>query len=361
MPHTADPPGPATTRAATTKDAVPRAATTKAATTQAAVARPGEPASPGRDGPGPTAADVLGAWIAAQTATLAGLAADVRADRPDAVHRMRVTCRRLRSTLQAYRPLIGADTTALISALRALAAALGTARDTEVIAERLTTAARALPPECGPQEVVAAMEHWAAGRTAQARPETLAALDGPAFPALLAALRSLAGQPRFTARAEGPALPVLARTARRQQRRVARRLDAAGTAEPGEAVAAALHEARKAAKRARYAGEPAGVAAERFTRGMKALQDILGAHQDAVVACGTLRGLAADDPAHAFAYGVLHGGQSDAAAQERARLPEVWREAGRKPRFRGPVPAAAVTAGPRTPRRSRGGRAASPG
>ncbi|WP_405010258.1 CHAD domain-containing protein [Kitasatospora sp. NBC_01539] len=316
---------------------------------------------PGPAPSGPTAAEVLGAWIAVQTDTLAGLAADVRADRPDAVHRMRVTCRRLRSTLQAYRPLIGADTTALTSALRALAAALGAARDTEVIAERLTAAARTLPPECGPREVVAAMEHWAAGRTVRARPEALAALDGPAFPALLAALRSLAGQPRFTARAERPALPVLARTARRQQRRVGRRLDAAGAAEPGEAVAAALHEARKAAKRARYAGEPAGAAAERFTRGMKELQDLLGAHQDAVVACGTLRGLAADDPAHAFAYGVLYRGQLDAAARERARLPEVWREADRKPRFRGPAPAVPVTAGPRTPRRPRGGRAASPG
>ncbi|WP_159401148.1 CHAD domain-containing protein [Streptomyces sp. NRRL B-24484] len=280
----------------------------------------------------PTAGTVLGAWIAGQTGTLAGLAAAVRADEPDAVHRMRVTCRRLRSTLQAYRPLIGADTTALVTALKDLAAALGAARDTEVLAERLTAEARTLPEDCRPDEVAAALAAWAAERTADARPEALAALDGPGFPALLAALRGLVAEPRFTARADRPAASELARVARRQQRRTARRIERAGGAAPGEA-AAALHEARKAAKRARYAGEPAGPAAERFTRRMKDLQDLLGTHQDAVLAGRTLHALAAADPQHAFAYGVLYDRQLAAAAADRARLPEVWRRAGEPAAF----------------------------
>ncbi|MEW1908310.1 CHAD domain-containing protein [Kitasatospora sp. NPDC085895] len=281
----------------------------------------------------PTAGTVLGAWISRQTETLADLAAAVRADEPDAVHRMRVTCRRLRSTLQAYRPLIGADTTALVTALKDLASALGAARDTEVLAERLTAEARALPEDCRPDEVAAALAAWAAERTANARPEALAALDGPGFPALLAALRGLVAEPRFTVRADRPAPRELARVARRQQRRTARRIEAARGAEPGEAAATALHEARKAAKRARYAGEPAGPAADRFTRWMKDLQDLLGTHQDAVLAGRTLHDLAAADPEHAFAYGVLYDRQLTAAAADRARLPEVWRRAGEPAAF----------------------------
>lgn len=285
-------------------------------------------------GAGPTAAEALGEWIAGQAEALAGWEAAVRADEPDAVHQMRVTCRRLRSTLQAYRPLIAADTAALVGGLRSLAAALGTARDTEVIAGRLTDEAGGLPPECRPAEAVAAIAGWAAVRTAGGRPETLAALDGPALPTLLAGLRELVAEPRFTDRAGRPARSEFERTARRQQKRVRRRVRAARLAESGPAAAAALHEVRKAAKRARYAAEPAeGRGAARFVRRMKAVQSLLGDHQDAVVACGTLRGLASGDPAHAFVYGVLYRGQLDAAAADRAQLPEAWRKAGRRPRF----------------------------
>ncbi|WP_431682302.1 CHAD domain-containing protein [Kitasatospora sp. KL5] len=284
-------------------------------------------------GAGPTAGAVLGAWIAEQTETLAGLEAAVRADEPDAVHRMRVTCRRLRSTLQAYRPLIGTDTTALVTALKDLASALGAARDTEVLAERLTADARGLPPDCRPDEVAAALTAWADENTAEARPQALAALDDPAFPALLAALRGLVAEPRFTARADRPARRELARTARRQQRRTARRIREARSAPPGEPTETALHEARKAAKRARYAGEPAGPAAARFTGRMKALQDLLGTHQDAVLAARTLHVLADGDPRHAFGYGVLYDRQLAAAARDRRRLPKVWRKAAEPPVF----------------------------
>ncbi|PBC76148.1 CHAD domain-containing protein [Streptomyces sp. TLI_235] len=284
-------------------------------------------------GPEPTAGTVLAAWIARQTETLAGLVEAVRADEPDAVHQMRITCRRLRSTLQAYRPLIGTDTTALVTGLKDLAAALGAARDTEVLGERLTADARALPADCHPDEVAAAVSAWAAEGTAGARPEALAALDGPGLPALLAALRGLAAEPRFTARADRPAPAELTRVARRQQRRTARRIDEARRAAPGDATDTALHEARKAAKRARYAGEPAGPAATGFVRRMKALQDVLGTHQDAVLAGRTLHTLAATDPRHAFAYGVLYDRQLTAAAADRARLPDIWQKASAPPTF----------------------------
>jgi CHAD domain-containing protein len=279
----------------------------------------------------PTAGELLTAWLARQTEALAALEGPVRADEPDAVHRMRITSRRLRSTLQAYRPLLAADTTALVGELRELAAGLGLARDSEVLGERLTAAARELPPECGPQEAAAALGRWSAEQTARARPQALAALDGPRLPALLAGLRALVAEPPLTARAERPASRELARIARREQRRTGRRIRAARQAAPGEPTAQALHEARKAAKRARYAGEPAGAAAQSFTRRMKELQDLLGAHQDAVLARRTMHGLAGTGPA--FAYGVLFEQQRAAAARARAELPAVWRRARRRPTF----------------------------
>jgi CHAD domain-containing protein len=92
----------------------------------------------------------------------------------------------------------------------------------------------------------------------------------------------------------------------------------------------ALHEARKAAKRARYAGEGAeavlGRPARRFARRMRSAQELLGARQDALLACGALPRLAAE--AHAagepgFGYGVLYAAQRAAVERCDAGLPEI--------------------------------------
>nr|WP_282206702.1 CHAD domain-containing protein [Kitasatospora fiedleri] len=96
----------------------------------------------------------------------------------------------------------------------------------------------------------------------------------------------------------------------------------------GPALERALHDARKAAKRARYAGESAGRPARAFTRRMKALQDVLGRHQDAVVARDTLRALSDGG----FGYGVLYGRQSAELGFARELLPQVWEQAARRPR-----------------------------
>ncbi|MET8544708.1 CHAD domain-containing protein, partial [Kitasatospora sp. NPDC004799] len=100
-------------------------------------------------------------------------------------------------------------------------------------------------------------------------------------------------------------------------------------AAPGERDLA-LHEARKAAKRARYAGETAapavGARAERYARRMRAVQEVLGDHQDAVVAASTLAAEAAAS-GEPFGYGVLYGRQLAAQEAARRRLPDVWRRA----------------------------------
>jgi CHAD domain-containing protein len=99
----------------------------------------------------------------------------------------------------------------------------------------------------------------------------------------------------------------------------------------------ALHEARKAAKRARYAGEalaPAfGQPAERFAKQMKKMTSLLGEHQDAVVARQLARELGIK--AHlagenAFTYGLLHERAAQAGQRAQAKARKAWRKAARR-------------------------------
>jgi CHAD domain len=81
---------------------------------------------------------------------------------------------------------------------------------------------------------------------------------------------------------------------------------------PGHEHDEQLHEMRKAAKRLRYATEVATPAldtnAKRMVKRVKAVQELLGEHQDSVVARGLLREMGAAAPAeggNGFAFGWL--------------------------------------------------------
>jgi CHAD domain-containing protein len=91
-----------------------------------------------------------------------------------------------------------------------------------------------------------------------------------------------------------------------------------------------LHAMRKAVKHVRYAYELAGDAA--VVRQAKAMQDVLGAHQDSVVAEAALRDLAAAAPERAIVAGRLiereRAGRSDA----RRAWPATWKQLSRAAR-----------------------------
>ena len=92
-----------------------------------------------------------------------------------------------------------------------------------------------------------------------------------------------------------------------------------------------LHRARILGKRARYTAELAepevGKPARKFVEAAKAFQDVLGAHQDAIVAEARLRGLLADVPSSgaAFAAGRLVERERARRREARAELPKAWR------------------------------------
>jgi CHAD domain-containing protein len=131
---------------------------------------------------------------------------------------------------------------------------------------------------------------------------------------------------------------VLLRSLRSLPRRANRRMRRARNAPAGRPRDVALHETRKAAKRARYAAEVAGPAlgkkrgrrAGRFAKRMKNVQGVLGDHQDAVLARAAARDIGVR--AHlagenAFSFGLLHerAHHQARAAEDQAR--RAWRRA----------------------------------
>ena len=86
-----------------------------------------------------------------------------------------------------------------------------------------------------------------------------------------------------------------------------------------------LHAVRKKGKRARYAAELAG--RDKLVKRAKKLQDVLGEHQDAVVAAERLRELAAEaTPGQALVAGRLVEREEERRLEARAAWPKAWRK-----------------------------------
>jgi len=287
----------------------------------------------------PTAADAVLAHLAAHTERLLALDPEVRRGRPDAVHRMRVAARRLRSTLRAYRKVLDpAATDALVADLRLLGAELGAERDQEVLAARLRKGAAGLPTDLLLGPVRARLRAWEVAQAEDGRRRTLDLLDSPRYLAMLDRLDALLVRPPLTGTAGKPAAKVLRSALEREHRRVGARYRKALAAAPA-ARDAALHDVRKAAKRARYAAEAAepvlGKPARRYRKAMKGVQQLLGEQHDTVTARRTLRTLGVQ--AHlagenGFSYGLLHAAEAARAARAEHELPEAMARVGKAAR-----------------------------
>ena len=268
----------------------------------------------GREG---SAGAVLMDYIGRQVDRIGAEELRVRRDAPDAVHQMRIASRRLRSALTAHRNVLDRERTdPVASALRELGRRLAPARDAEVLRETIDAELAALPSELllGPVRAEAT-RHFARVES-EARAAVLAALDSPEHRALRDALDDLLERPPLNRHARRPAGKEL------QVRSTIRRLRRAMSAALDGGDDTALHAARKAAKRLRYAQEVTGAR----RRGLKNLQQALGHHQDVVVARPVLRELGAAAE-NGFSFGVLWGRAEDRAAAIEAELPALWRRA----------------------------------
>lgn len=266
------------------------------------------------------------AHLREQVEELIGRESGAREDTPDSVHKMRVATRRLRSALSTYRPLLDRTRTDPVrDELKWLADALGEPRDAEVLRDRLRRLAQEQPDDLLLGPVLRRIDQELGAQHRDGHRKLLEALDDPRYQRLLAALNELVRRPPFTKAAQLRAkrrLPGLVARAAARVDRASAAADAATTVEQRELQ---LHEVRKAAKRARYAAESVtpvfGKPAKRLARRMERLQEVLGEHQDSVVARDALRRLGAT--AHlagenGFTFGLMH--ELERARGEAARL-----------------------------------------
>jgi CHAD domain-containing protein len=280
---------------------------------------------------GSSIGDVALAYLGEQADAIARLDPAVRRDVPDAVHQMRVATRRMRSALQAFGTVVDRDRTREVAdELKWLGAVLGNARDLEVLRARISDAVAALPVEDVLGPVQARVTRFFAGREGAARGELLAALDGDRYLALLQGMDRLLADPPLTPGASRRARKALPDVLGRAERRIARHMRAAGADGPDRDVE--LHEARKAGKRLRYAAEAAepvlGKGAGRVVTRVKEFQDVLGEHQDMVVARPLLRELAVGaylDGESPFTFGVLYGREETQGHLPEREVAEQWR------------------------------------
>ena len=282
-----------------------------------------------------TAADVVLAYAGSQVAAIMALDPLVRRDEPDALHQMRVATRRLRSTLKTFGHVLRAEDTGRIGdELKWLGGVLGASRDAEVMAGRLQAGLDGLPPELIMGPVRARVRAHFAPVAAESRAAVLEVLDGGRYLSLLDSLDALLIDPPLTPDAGRPAADVLPAAVRHARRRLRRRMRRARHVPPGPDRDTALHEARKAAKRTRYAAEAVGPAfgkpARRFAKRVKTIQSVLGDHHDGVVARATIRDLGVQ--AHlagenAFAFGALYEQDACRALDLEAQARRAWKRA----------------------------------
>ncbi|GAA2303131.1 hypothetical protein GCM10009853_069890 [Glycomyces scopariae] len=225
-------------------------------------------------------------YLAAQAATLIAMREPVIAREADAVHRMRVATRRLRSVLSTYGALY-AEVPFKRRRLRWLADELGRVRDLEVLRMRFAKRLGDERPEWFTE--LEAKERDAYGPLAEA-------CERERTRRLLAAVETLAAYPDFAPAAALPADEVLGPVVARARLEMTQAVAAiAGAADADEA----RHRARNAAKRTRYTAEAAAFLGEEtaaVAAEAKKLQNRFGRCQDDAVAIAYLEAHAPDSP-----------------------------------------------------------------
>ncbi|QCB49841.1 CYTH and CHAD domain-containing protein [Rhodococcus sp. PAMC28707] len=247
----------------------------------------------------------------------------------DPIHSTRVAIRRYRSTLRVFGALFDEGAASILdSELAWYAGLLGEVRDRQVLRARLSDAVHKLPPELVLGPVAARIENDLLAEQVRHRGIIATELDGDRYRALLTSLGNLSRAFPAAVGAEDVDADELDRLARKAGRKVRRRVAAAVAG--GDDVA--LHGARKAGKRARYAAElifpivgkkDATARIERY----KAVQEVLGEHQDAVVASQKLlelgRKAGVTPGENGFTFGVLYAQEVAAAEAARAEVSKI--------------------------------------
>jgi CHAD domain-containing protein len=240
---------------------------------------------------------------------------------PENLHRLRVAVRRTRALLRSAKSLLDLDWAEhLRGELAWLGRAVGPLRDLDVLHEELRREAATLEELDGGG--YDRMHDSLQEQRAAARGEALKALRSQRYLRLLDALEEASGA--VPAHDGGPAVAELAAAEFAGLRKTMRALGD----EPSDED---LHKARVRAKRARYAAEVAQVSvgkrAAKFVRRAKAFQDVVGGHQDAVVAEEAIRRLGRGSGTRAaFVAGRLVERQQERRRRARRSVLNTWKK-----------------------------------
>lgn len=245
---------------------------------------------------------------------------------------MRVACRRLRSDLRTFVPLLDEGwAQVLADDLRWLGDALGAVRDVEVQQGRFQRAVQDLEDDTGPLFDMLAVRHQTA------RDDLISALRSSRYKRVLEELVEAAAAPRFMPRAQEPCASELLPLVGDAWRKLVKIGRGLSSDDPDDAY----HEVRIRAKRARYAAEavaPAlagsqSKAARLFAKRCEDIQEKLGDMQDAVVAAQIVRVAVDEHPRSgrfSFAMGRLGERQQLTRLEARRAFPGAWKALDRK-------------------------------
>ncbi|MDQ7804819.1 CYTH and CHAD domain-containing protein [Amycolatopsis sp. A133] len=280
----------------------------------------------------PTAGEVVLASLREHYARLRRADVGVRLDVEDSVHQMRVSIRKLRSTLRTFGSIIDEKKTGSVAAeLQWLGRRLSPARDTEVTEARLREQLDEVPSELVFGPLRQFLTRYFAREAEEGRSRAIAALTGKRYLQLLRALDTLLEDPPLTAQARKPAKTGLRKPLRKAARKLSR-AEAAAHGLAGEELGTALHDVRKKAKRARYAADTVkpvyGKKLRTWRKNVKAVQNTLGEHQDTVVGRDVLRHLTIaghGEGQNTFTFGMLHARDAGRAEKLRETFAGEWR------------------------------------
>ena len=231
---------------------------------------------------------------------------------PEELHRLRVATRRSRALIRASRPILRDQLAALDRELRWLGTVTSEVRDLDVLIEHVRRLTPSLDPDQdGAEEIVAALER----ERERERDLLVAAIETPRFRELMQ--RFAQSVPGLQASDGNASLTQLARKELGRLRTAYEQLDLEVSNDE------ALHEVRIRAKHARYAAEfaaaTAGPRLEFLADALAGVQDLIGSHQDAVVAERRVREVATDEVRLAAGRVIEH--ERQLRREARAALP----------------------------------------
>jgi CHAD domain-containing protein len=282
----------------------------------------------------------------AQVTDLRAWETKLRLDLPDSVHGFRVAARRLRSTLSGFRPLFDDGVIdELRTELKTAAATVSRARDAEIVHSRvqalLVMETAGLDPDLHLELDLARTRQRVTQLLRDAYRQsweaTVEHLDGEEYDAFVRRVESFADLPPWGPDARLGVDEALGPLVRREWARFLRKGRKALDHKSGDVRDERLHDARKAAKRARYVCEALvpvfGKQVKRTGKAAERVQGALGDYQDCVLTQQVLAEVGRQAllvGESGFVLGRMDARESSAAAELRDDFARLFGVAERK-------------------------------